>query len=284
MAVDLHLHTHYSDGSWSPAELVERAVALKLSYIAITDHDTTGGIKEAQEAAAGRLTVIPAIEVNTVGSADDGTLQDIHILGYFMDENSVQLREALARQQQARHDLVVSIIAKLAALGVNISMELVASCAGYGSIGRPHITQALLSAGAAAEASEAYDRYLSRQSPYYVERESISPREAIAAIRAAGGIASIAHPGKQGKLTKTILDLQEAGLQALEAYHKCHSVDTVQSYIRFANRYRLAITGGSDCHGPQAGHPPSIGSISVPDEVVYKLRGLIQEKKMPDHS
>src|SRR5262249_27821852 len=119
--IDLHLHTHHSDGNWSPAELVERAVELKLDSIAITDHDTTNGIAEALAAAAGRIEIIAGVEINTVWRGPDGEQEDVHILGYFIDVNNDDLKAALARQQEARLELVSETIDALSQLGVDLT-------------------------------------------------------------------------------------------------------------------------------------------------------------------
>lgn len=274
MVVDLHLHTDHSDGNWSPKEVVERAVELKLRHIAITDHDTMDGVAEAQAAAAGALEVIPGIEINTVWCGEDGFEEDVHILGYFLDKSDSTLKTLLERQKQARIRLVEETIEMLNGLGIHMSVDDVREYAGRGSIGRPHITQAIVKCGGAANVSEAYERFMVRTSPQYVKRQSVSPIEAIKAINAAGGISSIAHPGKSKRIQAVILALKRHGLEGIEVYHRRHTVDLVRSYIRFANRNGFAITGGSDCHGPHGEHKASIGSISVPLEVVTNLRTL----------
>jgi len=274
MTVDLHLHTLYSDGNWSPAELVEHAVELKLKHIAITDHDTMDGIAEAQAVAGNRLNIIPGVEINTVFCYPDGREQDVHILGYFLDKNNRELKALLRRQQEARLRLVEETIVMLAELGINLSLADVQASAGIGSIGRPHITKAIVEAGGAADVNDAYARFMQRESPHYVARKSVSPSEAVRAIRAAGGIASIAHPGKTDGIEKLILEMKAHGLQGVEAFHRGHSVEMIQHYIRFAHRNGLVYTGGSDCHGPYKEMPASIGTVSVPPEVISSLRAL----------
>lgn len=281
MAVDLHLHTVYSDGTWSPAQLVERAAALRLSHIAITDHDTMDGVEEAIECAAGRLQVIPGIEINTVWQDDNRRFQDVHILGYFLDKDSLHLQQVLHRQQEARRKLVTDTVERLADLGFDLTVELIERCAGSGSIGRPHITQAIVQAGGARDVVEAYELFMIPESPYYVRRESIGPVDAIEAINSAGGVASVAHPGRPGVIKDLLLLLKRSGLSALEAYHRRHSLETVRKNIRFAHDHGLAVTGGSDCHGPHGEYPATIGSISVPLEVVTKLGQLRDSRPVP---
>jgi predicted metal-dependent phosphoesterase TrpH len=272
MSLDLHLHTYHSDGRWSPTEVVEHAVKMKLKHIAITDHDTVCGIKEAQEAAGDRLEIIPGIEINTVWQDNEGRRHDIHILGYFIDTNSTKLHRFLERQREARQEHAQECVRTLVAAGVPISMETVRQHAGKGAIGKLHLTQAILAVGAAKDANEAYDKYLARDSKYFVERKSATPEEAIAAINDANGIASIAHPGKEDFVMPLILNLKTKGLRAIEAYHRIHSQDRVRQFVRFAKRNDMLLTGGSDCHGPFKEYKATIGTVPVPIEVLSKLR------------
>lgn len=270
MTVDLHLHTHYSDGSWSPSALVEHAVKLRLKYIAVTDHDTICGIEEAIETAGDRLKVIPAVEINTIRMLPDGH-EDIHILGYFVDIENEELRDVLKKQQDARRRHLVECIRNINQAGVPISEAMVRERAGLGSIGRAHITMAVVDAGGAADLTEAYEKYMVKSSSCFARRESVAPDEAIKAIKAAGGVASIAHPGKAAHMRDVILELKEHGLDGIEAFHRIHSVDAVRHYIRFAHKHKMIVTGGSDCHGPYNDFAPTVGSISLPDEVLRNL-------------
>jgi len=275
MSIDLHLHTHHSDGTWTPSELVEHAVRKRMKHIAITDHDTTAGIAEAVNAANGRLEVIPAVEINTIYHGPDGKLEDVHILGHFIDPQNSELQRILQLQQEARHKHVLDCIETLSAASVAITVESVRKFAGKGSIGRPHITQAIVEAGGAPDLVQAYERYMMRSSPYYTRRKSVSPTDAIAAINAAGGIASIAHPGKGEHIDALILHLREHGLRGIETFHRVHSLKLVRHFIRLANRNGMQITGGSDCHGPYEDYPATLGSISIPVEVVKDLRAAL---------
>jgi 3',5'-nucleoside bisphosphate phosphatase len=272
MPVDLHLHTVHSDGNWTPQQLIDKAVELKLRHIAVTDHDTTAGIAEAVAHAGDRIEIIPGIEINTIWEHSDGSKDDIHILGYFLDPENAALKKALVRQQDARTNLLTETIEKLSQAGVHITIEDIQACAGIGSVGRPHITQAIVKAGGAVDVNEAFDKYMKRKSPYYVARKSIGPVEAIHAIKAAGGTTSIAHPGKEKDIHSIIATLKQEGLDAIEAYHRRHSVEQIQHYIRLASKLGMLITGGSDCHGPYKDHPPSIGTISIPIDVIVNLK------------
>jgi predicted metal-dependent phosphoesterase TrpH len=275
LSVDLHLHTIHSDGTWTPSQVVAEARRLKFRHIAITDHDTTAGISEAQQAADRTLEVIPGIEINTVLHRENKADLDVHVLGYFIDPESNALKSIIERQQKARMQLVDDAVAKLNSLGIPLTHEIVHECAGEGSIGRPHITRAIVKVGGAADVNEAYKRFMHRESKDYIARHSITPMDAIRAINAAGGIASIAHPGKGDDIGKTILELKEAGLRAVEAYHRSHGLELVKHYLKFAKLNELLITGGSDCHGPSDGYPASIGSLRVPLDALHNLRAAV---------
>jgi 3',5'-nucleoside bisphosphate phosphatase len=277
MTVDLHLHTHHSDGTWSPKDLVEHAIKLKLKHIAITDHDTIAGIDEAIDAAAGRLEIIPGVEINTIAVAADGKRKDIHILGYHIDPANNVLASLLERQRQARLDHVQAVIDRLAAAGMDLTLQAIREFSGTGAIGKAHITKAIVASGLADDIVSAYAKFMSKTSPFFVPRQSTSPAQAIAAIDAAGGIASLAHPGKGEAVFALLTDLQSDGLKAVEAYHRMHSVPVIKRLIRFANKNNLLLTGGSDCHGPYEDCPPSVGSISVPLEVVTKLKAAVRQ-------
>lgn len=275
MSIDLHLHSHHSDGTWAPSDLVEHAVKLKMKVIALTDHDTTNGVQEALDAAAGRVEVIPGIEINTIWNDGDGNVQDVHILGYYIDVDNEHLKEVLKRQRQARVDHLEECIKLIAGAGVPLTREKVQEFAGAGAIGKAHITKAIVNVGGAVDIHEAYERFMVRGSPYYAQRRSVNPFEAVAAIVQSGGVASIAHPGKGEKIRSLILELKEHGMQSVEAYHRVHSGDTVRSYLRFAHRNGLIVTGGSDCHGPYEGYQSTMGSISIPKEVVRNLNKTV---------
>lgn len=271
MSVDLHLHTIHSDGSWLPADLVEKAIELKFSHIAVTDHDTTAGVDEARQAAAGRIEIITGIEINTVWTRPDGTGADVHVLGYFFDADNAALKDLLAKQQCARRAFVDDTIEMVKKTGITLTFDQVQSHVGRGSIGRPHIIRAIVDAGGAETVDEAWEKYMSRSSPFYVERRSVKPHEAVAAITAAGGMTSIAHPHKEVALQELIDELKPQGLQALEAYHRSHDLPDVKRLLQVASQNGLTVTGGSDCHGSYKGYPAAIGSVHVPLDVVRTL-------------
>lgn len=244
-----------------------------MRHIAITDHDSVEGIEEATYEAAGHLEVIPAIEINSVFIHDSGKREDVHVLGYFIDPTNTRLLEVIARQQSARKQHVLDSIQAVAALGINIDVASVQRHAGLGSIGRAHITLAIVESGGADDVNQAWERFMVRTSPHYVHRNSVSPLDAISAITASGGIASIAHPGNDADIDQLIFHLREcSGLAAIEAYHRIHSTNTTSRFIKLARDNGMLVTGGSDCHGPFEEFAPSMGSIPIPDEVLKNLR------------
>jgi 3',5'-nucleoside bisphosphate phosphatase len=269
--IDLHLHSHHSDGTWSPRDLVEYAVKIGMKHIALTDHDTVAGVGEAQEVAAGRLEIIPAVEINTIHQDQHGAY-DVHILGYFIDIENGELNAVLDRQKAARAAHVLDCIELVIASGVAITLEDVQACAGKGAIGKAHLTEAIVRAGGAPDLTTAYHKYMVRGSQYYAARKSVAPLDAVRAIRAAGGIASIAHPGKEAHVMPLIESLIDEGLQGVEAYHRVHGLALLRKYVRFAHKRDLLVTGGSDCHGPYEEFASMMGQISLPPEILTALK------------
>ncbi|MDZ4832190.1 MAG: PHP domain-containing protein [Candidatus Melainabacteria bacterium] len=272
MKIDLHLHSTHSDGNWTPSQLVAHAINIGMDTIALTDHDTVSGIDEALASADGKLEVVPALEINTVWTDKSGVSQDVHILGYFIDKENETLLALLKRQQEARNEHVRKLVDILAAEGMKISFQAIHEIADGSPIGKVHVTQAIVSCGGASDVTEAYTKFYDRKSKYYVKRESVSPFEAIEAIRAAGGITSIAHPSYCADLTSLIVDLSKHGLDGIEVYHSAHQPQHEASHLKLAERLNLLITGGSDCHGPWGEHESLMGTIPVPPDVIVKLK------------
>lgn len=238
-----------------------------LEAIAITDHDTTSGFAPATAAASGyRLEVIPAIEIN----AEDRGL-DVHVLGYYLDPDSAELQQALVGLRQARLRRVDEMVERLASLGVPVQRERIMHYAGGDSVGRPHVARALVEAGHVRDLQDAFDRFLATGKPGYVPRRNLSPHEAIRLIRAAGGVAVLAHPGLIGDETM-IEELVPVGLQGLEVHYPQHPPMLREHYTALADRLGLVITGGSDYHGPEHRHNVDLGGISLPPGVVGRLR------------
>ncbi len=266
--VDLHLHTTASDGRCSPLELVEQAAAAGISVMAATDHDTTGSVDEVRVRAAERgIEAIPGIEITAV---EDG--RDVHVLGYFLQTNDGSFREFLAGQRRTRVDRVRAIAERLTELGMPVDLSEALAAVGQQSsraIGRPQVARAMVAAGHVADTREAFDKWLGPNLPAFVPRSGPSPEVVIETIHRAGGLASLAHPGRT-QIDWRIPALRDAGLDALEAYHSDHDAAATDRYHRVADALGLLITGGSDYHGDPA-HGVSIGSSTLPSECWHLL-------------
>lgn len=278
---DLHTHTKASDGTDSPADNVRTAKAAGLAAVAITDHDTIAGLREAEE--EGRklgVIVVPGVEISTVAKE-----QDIHILGYYFrrdDPVFLERLEHLRKVRDSRNDLM---IAKLQELGIEITMEEVLRNRRPGTqaeetVGRPHIAEVLIRKGYVSSLEEAFDKYLGRYGAAYVNPPRISPQEGIRWIHEAGGKAVLAHPALY-RDDALVEELAQSGLDGLEAYHSDHRPEDAARYEALAERYGLIVTAGSDYHGERNGkvfHAP-IGSrkidISVLEQLQKENRGEI---------
>ncbi len=270
--VDLHLHTTASDGQFSPSELVAMALERDLLVIAITDHDTTTGIAEALEAARGTgLEVIPGVEISC-----DVPHKEVHLLGYYFDHHHPALQGKLRAMRDARLRRAKGMVAKLAALGFPLPWEMVAELAGDGSIGRPHIAQAMLKMGYVASTGEAFDLYIGRNGPAYVERYKLSPLDAVSLVEEAQGLPVLAHPLK---VTHFLPELVEGGLVGLEVYYNGYSPEDIQELATLARKYDLIPTGGSDFHGPDVLDTVEVGDVRVPMESVERLRALAKKMR-----
>jgi 3',5'-nucleoside bisphosphate phosphatase len=265
--IDLHTHTTASDGSLTPAALVDAARAAGLRVLAITDHDTTAGFDTVTGTAPAGIELVPGIEISAVA---DG--RDVHVLGYFIDPSSSTLRAFLERQRRDRVRRVEEMTRRLAALGCPISADaLLATAAGGRSVGRPQIAAALVDAGYVQTRNEAFERFLEHGGPAYVPRHGATPEEVIAIVHAAGGLASLAHPGVTRRDDR-IPALAAAGLDALEAHHSDHDPDAERRYRDLACELGLLVTGGSDFHGEGGHRAPRLGMVSIPDEDYDALR------------
>lgn len=260
--IDLHTHTTASDGRDTAAELVARARAAGVTVLAVTDHDTVAGCGAASDACAeAGIEFVTGIEITAV--CDE---VDVHLLGYFLDAESPAFNAFLAEQRQKRVDRAARMLAKLSALGMPLDADAILRAAleqTGRSIGRPAIARALVAAGYVATTSDAFDAWLSRGRPGFVAREGAAPERVIAEIHAAGGIASIAHPGLLGR-DEWIGGLVAAGLDAIEVFHTRHDGAAIDRYRAVAARHDLAMTGGSDYHGDPSHGGPFPGGVSLP--------------------
>jgi 3',5'-nucleoside bisphosphate phosphatase len=249
--VDLHCHSTASDGTLPPAEVIALALRNGLSALALTDHDTIGGIAEASEAAAkSGIDFLPGIEI----SCDVPRPATMHLLGYGVDPQSPILLDLTRRLIDGRNDRNPRIIRKLNDLGIKISMEELEAQANGGVIGRPHIAAILMRKGYVSSIKQAFDKYLAPGGAAYFDKERISPRDAIEMVQQSGGLAVLAHPSQlrtenDAQLERTIKDLADLGLAGIEVIHSDNDAAMVEKYSKLAERYKLLKTGGSDFHG-----------------------------------
>ena len=261
--VDLHAHTHFSDGQLAPDALVALARERGLAALGVTDHDAVDGIEPARAAAPRGLEVVPGIEISS-------TLEghDLHVLGYFLDAADARLRERLAAFREERRQRALAILARLRALGVGVEEAEVFAAAGPGVVGRPHVAHALVRAGHVPTLDAAFQRYLGPQGSAYVARPAFRSEDAIETIHAAGGAAVLAHPGM---LAPRLVELlAEAGLDGVEVWHPQHGPALVRRWREAARRLELVPSGGSDFHGVHRG--AGLGDLPVPESTVARLR------------
>jgi 3',5'-nucleoside bisphosphate phosphatase len=265
---DFHTHSTASDGTLAPADLVHQASRRGLSIIALTDHDTTGGLDEAITAGeALGVRVIPGIELST-----DVTAGEVHMLGYGIDQRNSTLQDTLAHFRQSRVERAERIIARLRDLGVNLPEGSVQPSSGDASIGRPHIARAMIEAGYVRSVTEAFDRYLGNDKPAYIASErKPTPTEAIQLIIAAGGLPVHAHPFTSETFPDSLPELVTAGLVGIEAYYAEYSEAQRETLAQIAAAHGLLATGGSDYHGEQFKQRRVLGSVDLPVTTVQRL-------------
>ncbi len=266
MKADLHVHSTASDGTLTPSQLVDLANERGLRVLAIADHDSVEGLTEARDAARDTpLILIPAVELSSVTA--DG--RDVHVLGYYVDPTDPVLLAHLADLRDARLARAESMVAALAEAGFGLTLDDVLALSDGGAVGRSHVARALVAAGHAESVSDAFQRLIGREGPFYVAKDVRTPAEAIDAIRASGGIAVVAHPGVSG-LEEHVDGFIDDGLGGVEAYHADHTPEMRAFYAELAARRGILVTGGSDFHGLSAPNPP-LGSVEIPTEAIEAL-------------
>ena len=274
---DLHTHSTISDGRRTPTQLVDLAYGNGVRIMSLTDHDIVDGLPEAFEAASRYpdFTLIPGIEMST-----DVPGNEVHILGHFIDWESAEFRRALAVLQESRLGRARKMVEKLGALDKPVDWERVQSFAD-GAVGRPHIALALVEAGHVSTVNEAFDLYLSRNGPAYVERERLDPEQVVALLLGVGGLATLAHPRElfaAGGLEDLLARLKSAGLTGMEVYYQDYAPAEIETFRALAQKFDLLPLGGSDYHGlggPQQREP---GDIPLPMESVERLFELARER------
>jgi len=264
--IDLHTHSIASDGALTPAELIARAGERGVRIQALADHDTLLGVAEAVAEGERRgVRVIPATELNT-----ESEWGDVHVLAYFVDPHDVALEARLRELRDNRGRRIDLMVEKLNALGYAVSLDRVREIARGGSLGRPHLAQALFEAGHVPTYDSAFDTLLSKDAPAYVSRVGLAPLEAVALVRSHGGVPSLAHPGTVIDLERLLPLLVREGLVGMECYYPSHTPAFTALCVRLCVRYGLVPTGGSDFHG-RGDHGSDLGGVFVPPECVASL-------------
>ena len=264
--IDLHTHSLRSDGALAPVDLVRRAAQRGVTIQALSDHDTLAGIAEAvAEGERLGVRVIPATELNT-----ESEWGDVHVLGYFVDpaDEAFEARMRWLRENRGRR--IELMVEKLNGLGYPVSLARVQEIAQGGSLGRPHLAQALFEAGHVPSYDAAFDTLISKDSPAYVARVGLAPLEAVELVRAHGGVPSLAHPGTVEGLEALLPRLVRAGLAGIECYYGSHTPGWTAYCLRLAARHSLVPTGGSDFHG-RGEHGVDLGGTFVPPENIAAL-------------
>jgi len=262
---DFHTHTNASDGRLTPSELVRLAASRGLSILAVTDHDSTEGIAEALAAAGEHpgFMLVPGIEMSTDIPGDE-----IHVLGYFLDYKDPDFQTTLTGLRNARRDRGRMMVEKLHAMGIDIPWKRVEELAGDGSVGRPHVAQALVEFGRVSSFQEAFDRYIGRNGPAYAERAKLTPVEAIEMLAKAGALPVLAHPASVSNLDDLIAQLKAAGMAGIEVYYQDYDQNTRTRLAAAAERHGLLKIGGSDFHGIGGERERLPGDIPLPDEAI----------------
>lgn len=272
--IDLHTHSTFSDGTFTPLQLVKYAEEKGLKAFALTDHDTTEGVKEAKSIET-NVEVISGVEISTRYDK-----KEIHIVGLYVNENDADLNKQLKYYREKRVTRNFEILEKLNSLGVDITIDDVKeSCTGY-VISRAHIAKALVSKGFVGSYTEAFDRYLGDNKCAYVPRETLNYEESMELITKAGGVPVLAHPllykMSDTNLENMMVKLRQKGLKAVEVYYSTHSNSDTQHIMAMANRVGLIYSGGSDFHGatkPKIDMGTGMGKLAVPYEILEKIRG-----------
>lgn len=265
--IDLHVHTTASDGKYTPTQIVRSAYEKGIYYLAITDHDTIGGLEEAESAAKKMpIELLPGIELSTIYDN-----HEIHILGYYLQRNSRVLADTLMGLEEARRKRAYQMVEKINEMGYPITIEKILAKSTSKIIGRPHIALVLMDYGIVGSIREAFEKYLSPGCPAYVPRYRLSPSQAINLILQAGGVPVLAHPGLDFPYQQ-LSPCLVAGLKGIEVYHPRHTAQQQEFYLKTTKEFGLIQTGGSDFHGHDLVEWSSFGSMPVPLQTISELK------------
>ncbi len=264
--VDLHTHTNYSDGFYSPRELLQKAKEAGIDTISITDHDNLAAINEAIEFGKKiGINVIPGVEIST-----DIEDKEIHILAYFIEQDNEELERYLHFFREERLKRAIRIVSKLNNLGHSITIDDVLHFANNSAVGRPHIAQAMLERGIVSNYYEAFNKFIGNNKPAYEKKVHISPQSAFKIINDAGGLTFVAHPGNMPE--NILKELISAGVDGIEVIHPSHSPQLSRFYRGIVNEYFLLESGGSDFHGGKREDDKNLGNFNTSIQVVEAMR------------
>lgn len=265
MFADLHLHSLFSDGTFTPEEIVGHGARLGHRALALTDHDTVEGCERMAAACApAGIEFIVGTELTAEHSGNE-----LHILAYCVDPQNPKLLTEIAKFQKVRQERIRDMVGCINALGVPLEVDAVFALANCRSPGRPHVARALVRGGHCRSLDEAFERFLKKNRPAWVPKAKMSALEAVELIHQAGGLAVMAHPGLN-RSDQTIPAIVDAGLDGIECFHTKHPPATAEHYLAIARRHNLLVTGGSDCHGLSKGKP-LIGTVRLDYQYVEKL-------------
>ncbi len=273
MRVDLHIHSTYSDGICTPKEIVEIALRRDLAAISVTDHDCVDATEKAQAASGDSLEIVSGVELSSEFHGED-----LHIIGYGVDPKDPDLREMLRLFRDTRLNRGLKIVENLRKVGISLDPDVILAKSSDGSLGRPHIAEALVENGYVKNFSEAFERYLGEHCSTYVKKYKLNPAEAIEYIRASGGLAFVAHPGIYLRDPDGLKELIALGFDGLEVYHPNHSESQSRQLKALAQEHDMLISGGSDYHG-FAGKDVPIGEPEVPYEVWANIKRKLNEMR-----
>jgi predicted metal-dependent phosphoesterase TrpH len=274
MFADLHLHSNFSDGTYSPEEVVAHGARCGLAALALTDHDSVEGCARMTAACeAAGIEFIPGAELTAEQAGNE-----LHLLGYFLDTQNAKLLAEIAKFQTVRQNRIREMVARLNELNVSLSADAVFALANCRSPGRPHVARALVNAKQCSSVDEAFERFLKKNRPAWVPKMKMSALDAIELIHQAGGLAVMAHPGLN-RTDEVIPELVDAGLDGIECFHTKHTPTMAARYLALAAKFQLLVTGGSDCHGLSKGKP-LIGTVKVPYEYVARLKSRVESREL----
>ncbi len=270
--VDLHLHTYYSDGIYSPEELISKAKNAGLSVISITDHDNVDAVDEATLIAKDSgIELIPGVEISAEHNG-----KETHILAYYVDHNNEELLEYLKNFRKERVIRARKIVDRLNELNINVTFdEVLTHVKGNASIGRPHIAMALVDGRYVDNYYDAFNKYLGDDKPAYVKKPNISVQDSVKLINKCGGLSFVAHPGKMLRNSNIIYELIEAGIDGIEIIHPSHTEYDIAFYQDLASQYFLLESGGSDFHGGRINEVSILGRYFISEQKINAMKNRL---------